>query len=1107
MMSTPLKDAFKACYAALALASLLCGLTAQATDVAELPLKTSVQAKPNVVFAMDESGSMDAEVMIDGTFQGWFYGAYNSTTTLNKADGTRRDGSGNYEWSLFYLFPNGTGAGNRVYGDPDVSYGYAIPPTPELAWTRSPTFNTLYYDTTRTYKPWSPAYVNGASTSFGAASSAAAKSHPANGASTMALASNLTNNASDARFTFTIGMTVPAGATDVACLWANFQNVLPYTVKQDRGMCKATITYYPATFWNRENCAIDGSNCVAAWDGRTLKRYEIKAGNSFPSGRSYADELQNFANWFTYHRKRRLMLASAMGQVMENISGMRLGVVPFNANAAPTMYDADAASAAANRLAVSGIFYKAEGDGGTPTHATMAYIRDQFNTNTNIVQYACQRNAQFIITDGFANDSAVSPPAYTAATYGGLRPYTTTTGGSLADKALAYFTLQLRASGGTALAAGRVPPGRSDVVNPDTNTNLHLQTYALTLGMKGTVWPTTVDPFTTPPTWPTPVSNTASMIDDLWHATINGRGQMYLASDGAAAAAGITSALGDILSQVGAQGGLAVSSINLDRGDSQAYLATYNPAGWSGDLTANAISRSTAEVSGTAAWSASSLLAARDWTGRVIASYSGGSGVGFTSANVAATVNPSAVYGSDDAVINYLRGSRSGEGSTLRTRTGLLGAVINAEPVLSRDDKIVYLASGEGMLHAFDTDNGKEHWAFVPRAVLPNIGATTARDYSFRTRLDATPTLGKTSDGKRLLVGALGGAGRSYYALDVSSPRDMTEAQLAAAVKWDFPAASDTTNQARMGYSYGRPVVAKTSSQGDVVLVSSGYDNTSVVGDGLGRMWMLKASDGTVLRTFATTAGAVYPGAEAGLTHLSAFRESDGTVRWVYGGDLLGNLWRFDLNTGDVFKLAVLKDSAGNAQPITAPPELVTIAGNKVVLVGTGRLLDTTDFGSSRTQSFYAITDGAYLSNARGGLIARTYTRGASPELSGTAVDWASNRGWYFDLPAGEQANTAPAIAYGAVTFTTNKNGATDCSQSAYLYLVDIGTGLKLTTSDFASLVISTTANASRLTTLRVINGQLIGTSHTSDNSVFRRTLATSPHIAAAKNSWKEIRR
>jgi type IV pilus assembly protein PilY1 len=87
--------------------------------------------------------------------------------------------------------------------------------------------------------------------------------------------------------------------------------------------------------------------------------------------------------------------------------------------------------------------------------------------------------------------------------------------------------------------------------------------------MKGTIWPNVVDPFVTAPTWPTPVSNTATMIDDLWHATINGRGQMYLATTRRAPRTAIQAGLQDILSQTGAQGGVAVSTVNLQRGDSR----------------------------------------------------------------------------------------------------------------------------------------------------------------------------------------------------------------------------------------------------------------------------------------------------------------------------------------------------------------------------------------------------------------------------------------------------------------------------------------------------------------------------------------------------------
>ena len=83
----------------------------------------------------------------------------------------------------------------------------------------------------------------------------------------------------------------------------------------------------------------------------TLKRYEIKSTTaSYPSGRNFAGELQNFANWFTYYRKRKLMLAGSMGRVLDSISGLRLGVVPFNDNPSPLqMFDADGSVASQNR--------------------------------------------------------------------------------------------------------------------------------------------------------------------------------------------------------------------------------------------------------------------------------------------------------------------------------------------------------------------------------------------------------------------------------------------------------------------------------------------------------------------------------------------------------------------------------------------------------------------------------------------------------------------------------------------------------------------------------------------------------------------------------------
>ncbi|MBL8305740.1 MAG: pyrrolo-quinoline quinone [Rubrivivax sp.] len=1099
---------------ALALAGLLGSAATQATNLAELPLKASVLAKPNVIFAMDESGSMDAEVMIDGHFQGWVYFNYWSATQY--PDGKPRTGSAAADWNMFYLFPTGTGAGNKVYGDPAWQYGYAIPPTPEMAWTRSPAYNTIYYSSNKTYVPWAPAYVSGALQNYGNAAPGAAKAHPANGTTTVALNADINNSGFDWRFTFLPGTTIPANATDINCLWAAAPGALPSVVTTGQGLCKATVPYYPATFWNKEACTADGTTCVTNWDGQTLKRYEIKAGNTFPSGRSYADEMQNFANWFQYYRKRRLMLAAGMGEVLENIAGMRLGVVAFNNRVAPTMYDSEATAASLNRFRVAGIFYTAEGDGGTPTHATMKYIRDQFDTNTAVVQYACQRNANFIITDGFANDGAVAPPAYVSATWGGSAPYTTTAASSLADKALAYYTLPLRSSGASALAAGKVPIGDAATENADLNPDLHVNTYALTLGMKGTLWPGAPNPFTSAPTWPAPVSNTATMIDDLWHATINGRGKMYLATTPEETAIKIRDGLNDILSQQGAQGGVAVSAVNLDRSDGKAYLGYYNQRGWTGDLEARDINVATAVISNVVKWSAAGRLATAVWSDRKIFSSSGGSGLEFTAANFGASVNPDTVAYTDAQVVDYIRGKRTGEGDIFRIRSALMGAVVNSEPVLARDEQTVYVASGEGMLHAFDTLTGDEMWAYMPQDKLAAIGQSVQRGWVYSTLLDATPSYGKLSDGSKMLVGGLGAAGRSYYALNVSSPRNLNAAQAAAQFKWIFPTAADAGNRANMGYTVGKPVYARVKLAGvdtDVVLVTSGYDNGQSIGDGKGRLWMLKASDGSVIKSYKTSEGTA-GGAEAGLAHVAAFRESDGLVKYAYGGDLLGNLWRFDLTAAagsDIAadRIAVLKDGSGNLQPVTSVPELVMISGKRVVLVGTGRILDIGDFGSTKTQTFYAIADGALIDSARSSLVLRTYTRGSNPEVTGDALDWATQRGWYMDIPAGEQINTDAVVAYGAVAFVSNKQGSTDCSQQSYMYLVNVTTGKVVTgaADGAASQLLSNNATSSRVVVLRDSTGTLHGTVQLSDRAIKKTVLPLGTVIPPAKNAWREIRR
>lgn len=1080
-----MKTALQLAASAIGVAGLLVSVASQATDLSELPLKASVLAKPNVIWGMDDSGSMDWEALLN-TSSGVVW--WNGSSAWDSTNQRPLSYSASY-YPYEYLFPVGTATGGQIYAYNSVN-GLVLPPTTQFAWLRSAKFNSLYYDTSVTYSAWAPAYLSGTTTtSYPNATTTAAKSHPATSSSTTldvanAWSSSSTNFLTNGyTFFFQNGMKIPSGSVVTLTGASSGPCSATGTLTSDKtvtaGYCWVAVPYFPATFWYPETCTADNtsltSNCVTGPDGTTtLKRYEIKSTvTSYPSGRTYADELQNFANWFTYYRKRKLMLAGSMGQVLENITGLRMGVVPFNNRTTITMNDADSTDITKNRLAVLGKFYlNGLTANGTPTLSTIKHIGTQLESDTNIIKYACQKNSAFVVTDGFANDYPQTSPSYqsglSSSTYGSGSPYATTSANTQSDLALVYYTNRLRASGSSPLAAGLVPISTSTAASADKNPNLHMNFYAISLGARGSQYSPGRDAYSDPPTWVTPANDDPTMLDDLWHATVNGRGKMYLATTPTETAKSIDAGLRDILDSVGAQSGIAVSSVNLSRGDGYAYMARYNPWRWSGDLTANAINPTTAVISTTSTWSAATLLAARDWTTRQIASTNGSGGVGFTATGVGSLVNPSSTWGDTALVMNYLRGDRTNEGSLFRNRASLMGAVINAEPVISRNDNVVYVASGEGMLHAFDTaqtsNRGQELWAYVPYNVLPDIGQTTDRAYSFKTQLDGTPALGTYSGGK-LLVAGLGAAGRQYYALDVTTPRTNTEANAASWVKWTFPAAGDTATQAKVGQTVGRPLIVNTAA-GYRVVVTSGYNSTA---DGKGRLFVLDPSSGAVLKEFITPDGTL--SSESGVAQVAGYQEADGTVRYVFGGDLLGNVWRFDLDaaTGTApDKMAILKGPTGALQSVTAAPALAEVAGRRVVLVGTGRLLDVTDWGNSLVQTVYAIAEGSTLSSVRTSLVQQTYTGHSTDTITTTAVNWTTGRGWYMDLPAGEHANTRPSIDYDKVAFTTNVAGASDCTASSYYYIVDIGTGGAPANATFVSTQISSKYNASEVTVVAV---------------------------------------
>ena len=356
----------------------------------------------------------------------------------------------------------------------------------------------------------------------------------------------------------------------------------------------------------------------------------------------------------------------------------------------------------------------------------------------------------------------------------------------------------------------------------------------------------------------------------------------------------------------------------------------------------------------------------------------------------------------------------------------------------------VYVASNDGMLHAFNAETGKELWAYVPEMVLPELYRLADPNYSQNHQyfVDGTPEVGDVcpsapatpcsgTQWKTILVGGLNRGGKGYYALDITDPAN-------PALLWEF------TN-ANMGYSYGNPRITKLKTGQWVVLLTSGYNNP----DGVGRLFVLDAYSGALIRTISTSAGSCrHPQRTgAGSAAYSTTADTNNTTSAVYGGDMLGNLWRFDINGDigaagyDAQRLVTFVDGNGRQQPVTAKPVVTTVDGKPVVYVGTGSYLGVSDVGSTQSQTMYAVKDkldATTYSNPRAngsGFVAQTlvaatctsrrhlYPGRKHPQdyVPVQRVNWTTNNGWYVDfLTPGERANTDPALALGTLAFTTN---------------------------------------------------------------------------------------
>lgn len=604
---------------------------------------------------------------------------------------------------------------------------------------------------------------------------------------------------------------------------------------------------------------------------------------------------------------------------------------------------------------------------------------------------------------------------------------TNTSGGSsdsLADVAMYYYETDLRTTAlGNCNGSLGVNVCDNDVpgAGRDTANYQHMTTFTLGLGIDGTLryadnyencgatcdYPDIVQGTKT---WPVPSSNDPTAVDDLWHAAVDGRGVYYSAGTPQALASGLNKALAGVNARNGAGGAAATSTLAPVQGDQYAYVALYKTAEWVGDLQRRSISLTTGDVDSSASWSAQQQLDGQTTlngdsrtiymrTGNTLGAFSVGNLASYSAAHNfdAGPANPNgslSQYASFNAtlqaqsngatgaanMVNFLRGQRGFEDMTgntyriYRSRTHVLGDIVNSSPVYVNKPAFEYTEHNYGN---WNPSRSATVYAAANDGMLHAFEAATGVERWAFIPTVVIPMLYKLADFNyanlhRFFVDGPLTIGDAYFdgkwhTILIGGLGKGGRSYYALDVTddtpkllWEFSVGDDLD----LGYTYGGAQITKRKSDGKWVAVfASGYNNVNP-GSGAARLYVLDLETGSKESEIIVPGNALPD--ETGIAWVNGWTDAgmnDNTVQHVYAGDLGGKVWRFDINAGTVSPLATLSAGAGGVQPVTTRVEL-------------GDILDSSG-GQANQRAIYVGTgrylgDGTYLANPQNSDILNT---------------------------------------------------------------------------------------------------------------------------------------
>lgn len=289
-------------------------------NLSDTPLYLGSSASPNILFLLDDSGSMDWEVMTKDFVNGGRFSATQPDGTSPASSGTVTHRDGNFDGSAdcgfqsngqdFYGYIYGVEFSNNTYGDDERDCNTAD----DQAWRfRNSDFNPLYFDPTKTYLPW--AGVDDSGTAF----------------------TNIDiHNAPN----------TPYNPTETIDLTLHTSNMLSGPTRE----VGAGFRYFSWT----------DSDADGLFDNGEETLFLIKEQSAVIQ--------QNFANWFSYYRSREYVAKASYGRVIANASNVRMGLVTLHNNNSVNIAVADMNNdpASGSKRALLDALYSFHSSGGTP---------------------------------------------------------------------------------------------------------------------------------------------------------------------------------------------------------------------------------------------------------------------------------------------------------------------------------------------------------------------------------------------------------------------------------------------------------------------------------------------------------------------------------------------------------------------------------------------------------------------------------------------------------------------------------------------------------------------------------------------------------------------